>query len=67
MCLAGSGQHQMSNFLAALEIPLLPPKSLKAREREIAPVFSQVPQESCSKALEEDITLSQENKGYACG
>ena len=55
---AGLGQRHLSNFMSALEIPSLHHKSLKAREREIAPTMTKVAEESCRKALEEERNLT---------
>ena len=55
---AGLGQRHVSNFMAALEIPSLHHKSMKAREREIAPSMKKVAEESCKKALQEEIDLT---------
>ena len=60
---AGLGQRHVTSFMAALEIPHLHHKSMKAREREICPTISKVAQESCSKALEEERNLTMKKKG----
>ena len=44
---AGLGQQHVSSFLAAMEIPFLYHKTLKARERKIAAKTTSVTQESC--------------------
>lgn len=58
---AGLGEMHVNSLLSAMNIPTIPPKSIKCREREIVPHLADMAEETCRKNLEEEVRLSDGN------
>ena len=54
---AGLGEKQVNALLSALNIPLIPPKTIKRRERELVPHLGKMAEETCRKSLEEEFSM----------
>ena len=46
---AGIGEKQVNSLLSALNIPLIPPATIKRRERELVPHLGKMAEENCRK------------------
>lgn len=51
------GETHVNSLLSAMNIPTIPPKSIKCREREIVPYLADIAEETCRKSLEEEVRL----------
>lgn len=49
------GETHVNSLLSAMNIPTIPPKSIKCREREIVPHLADIAEETCRKSLEEEV------------
>lgn len=58
---AGLGEMHVNILLSAMNIPTIPPKSIKCREREIVPHLADMAEETCRQNLEEEVRLSDGN------
>ena len=51
---AGIGPSHVNSLLTSVNLPAVSENTLKAREREIGPVFEKVAKDSCGKAVEKE-------------
>ena len=56
---SGLGETHVNNFLTSMNLPPISHKTLKKREREVGPIIEKVAEESCEKALAEEVATSE--------